>query len=57
MVLWSDDQEENVPVGGCKRGDVSSTIWDGDKGGASWAVAGEDILLSEWSGDLTPDGE
>ena len=45
-------------VGGCRRiGDVSSIIRDGDEGGARWAVAGEDVLLPEGSGDLTPDAE
>ena len=45
-------------AGWCRRrGDVSSTIWDGDKGGAHWAVAGEEVMLPEGSGDLTPDAE
>jgi len=57
-VLWSDDREEYVMVGGCRRiGDVSSIIWDGDEGGARWAVARKDVLLPEGSGDLTPDAE
>ena len=57
-VLWSDDWEEYVMAGGCRRiGDVSSIIWDGDEGGARWAMAGEDVLLPEGSGDLTPDAE
>ena len=39
-VLWSDDREEYVMAGGCRRiGDVSTIIWDGDEGGARWAVA------------------
>ena len=57
-VLWSDDREEYVMVGGCRRiGDVSSIIRDGDEGGVRWAVAREEVLLSEGSGDLTPDAE
>ena len=56
-VLWSDDWEEYVMVRGCRRGDVSSTIWDGDNGRACWAVAGEEVLLPKGSGDLTPDAE
>ena len=57
-VLWSDDQEEYVMVGGCRRiGDVLSTIWDGNEGGARWAVAAKEVLLPEGSGDLTPDAE
>ena len=57
-VLWSDDREEYVMSGGCRRiGDVSSMIRDGDEGGARWAVTGEDVLLPEGSGDLTPDAE
>ena len=57
-VLWSDDREEYVMEGGCRRiGDVSSIILDGDEGGTRWAVAGKDVLLPEGSGDLTPDAE
>ena len=44
-------------MGGHRRGDVSSIIWRGDKGGARQAVAGEDELLPKGSGDLTPDAE
>ena len=44
-------------AGGCRRGDVLSTIWDGDEGGAGWAVAEEEVLLTKGSGDLTPDTE
>ena len=44
-------------VGGCRRGDVSSTIWDGDEGGAGWTIAREEVLLPEGSRDLTPDAE
>ena len=36
---------------------MSSIIWDGDEGGARWAVARKDVLLPEGSGDLTPDAE
>ena len=57
VVLWSDDWEEDIVVGGCRRGDVSSMIWKGDEGGAGWAVGGEDELLPEGSGDLTPDAD
>ena len=68
VVLWSDDREEDVVAGGgwrrdmlvvgvCGSGEVSSMIWLGDEWGVQWAVAGEDILLSEGSGDLTPDTE
>ena len=44
-------------VGRCRRGDVSSTIWDGDEGGAGWTVAREEVLLPKGSGDLTSDAE
>ena len=44
-------------TGGRRRGDVSSMVWQGDEGGASWAVRGEDELLPEGSGDLTPDAD
>ena len=47
-VLWSDDQEEYVMAGRCRRG---------DEGGAGWAIAGEKVLLAEGSGDLTLDAE
>ena len=57
VVLWSDDREEDIVVGGRRRGDVSSMIWKGDGGGASWAVGGEDELLPERSGNLTPDAD
>ena len=57
MVLWSDDWEEDIVAGGRRRGDVSSMIWKGDNGGASWAVTGENKLLPEGSGDLTPDAD
>lgn len=56
VVLWSDDREEDVMVGGCRRGDVSSIIW-GVERGAGWTVCGEDVLLPEGSGDLTLDAE
>ena len=36
---------------------MSSTIWDGDEGGAHWAVAREEVLLPKGSGDLTLDAE
>ena len=36
---------------------MSSMIWKEDEGGACWAVAGEDELLPEGSGDLTPDAD
>ena len=57
VVLWSDDREEDIVVGGRRRGDVSSMIWKGDGGGAGWAMTGEDELLPEGSGDLTPDAD
>ena len=57
VVLWSDNWEEDVVVGGCRRGEVSSIIPRGEEGGARWAVAGEDELLPEGSGDLTPDAD
>ena len=57
VVLWSDDREEDIVTGGHRRGDVSSMIWKGDRGGAGWAVGGEDELLPEGSGDLTPDAD
>ena len=57
VVLWSDDREEDIVAGGRRRGDMSSMIWKGDEGGASWAVTGEDELLSEGSGDLTSDAD
>ena len=36
---------------------MSSIIRDGDEGGVRWAVAREEVLLPEGSGDLTPDAE
>ena len=57
VVLWSDNQEEDIVVGGRRRGDVLSMIWKGDEGGAGWAVGGEDKLLPEGSGNLTPDAD
>ena len=57
VVLWRADREEDIIAGGRRRGDVSSIIWNGDEGGAGWAVTGEDELLSEGSGDLTPDAD
>ena len=36
---------------------MSSMIWDGDKGGAGWAVTEERVLLAKGSGDLTPNAE
>ena len=57
VVLWSDDREEDIVTEGRRRGDVSSMIWKGDEGGAGWAMGGEEELLPERSGDLTPDAD